>query len=231
MNQEAEGLCNKRQEPIFAPMEPIHPLVQEYAEKFTSPEDAILQVIADQTYKHHPQSNMLSGHWQGKFLEMISYMMRPSRVLEIGTFMGYSALCLAKGLLNDGRLHTIELRKEEANLALQNFHKAKATEKIILHVGNALEIIPTISETWDLVFIDADKVNYTAYYELVLPLVKSGGFILADNTLFHGEVLAEPVSGKNALAIHAFNEHVKNDERVDQVLITIRDGLMLIRKK
>lgn len=212
-------------------MELINPLVQAYAEKFTSPEDEFLKEIADQTYKHHPQSNMLSGHWQGKFLELISYMVRPSKVLEIGTFMGYSALCLAKGLLNDGQLHTIELRKEEGEIALQNFHKAKATEKIILHMGNALEIIPTIRESWDLVFIDADKVNYTTYYELVLPFVKKGGFILADNMLFHGEVLKEPLTGKNAIAIHAFNEYVKNDYRVEQVLITIRDGIMLIRKK
>jgi caffeoyl-CoA O-methyltransferase len=211
-------------------MELINPIVQAYAEKFTSSEDETLRTIA-QTYNEHPQSNMLSGHWQGKFLELISYMLRPSRILEIGTFLGYSALCLAKGLLNDGRLHTIELRKEEADIALENFHSAKATDKIILHLGNALEIIPTIREDWDLVFIDADKVNYTNYYELVLPHVKKGGFILADNTLFHGEVLAEPVKGKNALAIHAFNEHIKNDGRVEQVLITIRDGLMLIRKK
>jgi predicted O-methyltransferase YrrM len=212
-------------------MDLINPLVQAYAEQLTSPEDEVLQEIAEKTYAHHPQSNMLSGHWQGKFLELVSYMLRPSRVLEIGTFMGYSALCLAKGLLNGGRLHTIELRKEEGEAALQNFHKAKATEKIILHVGNALEIIPTLREHWDLVFIDADKVNYINYYELVLPLLKNGGFILADNMLFHGEVLKQPLAGKNAKAIHAFNEHVKNDGRVEQVLITIRDGLMLIRKK
>ena len=212
-------------------MELINPLVEAYAEKFTSPEDEVLKQIADQTYQNHPQSNMLSGHWQGKFLELVSHLLRPSRILEIGTFMGYSAICLAKGLLNDGRLHTIEFRKEEADLALQNFHNAKATDKIILHQGNALEIIPTIRESWDLVFIDADKVNYINYYELVLPLLKKGGFILADNMLFHGEVLADPVKGKNAIAIHAFNEHVNNDDRVEQVLITIRDGLMLIRKK
>ena len=212
-------------------MELINPLVEAYAEKLTSPEDALLREIAESTYKNHPQSNMLSGHWQGKLLELLSCMLKPSRILEIGTFMGYSALCLAKGLLNGGRLHTIEVRKEEADIALQNFHKAKATDRIILHLGNALEIIPTIREEWDLVFIDADKVNYINYYQLVLPLVKQGGFILADNMLFHGEVLAEPVSGKNAKAIYAFNDHVRNDDSVEQVLITIRDGLMLIRKK
>jgi len=212
-------------------MDLINPQVQAYAEQFTSAEDPLLHELAENTYRDHPQSNMLSGHWQGKFLEMVSYMLRPSRILEIGTFLGYSALCLSKGLLNGGRVHTIELRKEEADVALQNFHNAKATDKIILHLGNALEIIPTIRETWDLVFIDADKVNYTNYYELVLPLIKKGGYILADNTLFHGEVLSEPVKGKNAIAIHAFNQHVQNDSRVEHVFITIRDGLMLIRKK
>jgi caffeoyl-CoA O-methyltransferase len=212
-------------------MDLINPQVLAYAEKFTSAEDPLLHELAEKTYRDHPQSNMLSGHWQGKFLEMVSHMLRPTRILEIGTFLGYSALCLSKGLLNGGRVHTIELRKEEADIALQNFHNAKATDKIILHLGNALEIIPTVRETWDLVFIDADKVNYTNYYELVLPLVKEGGYILADNTLFHGEVLSEPVKGKNAIAIHAFNQHVQNDNRVEHVFITIRDGLMLIRKK
>ena len=151
----------------FVSMELINPLVQAYAERFTSPEEALLHELAEKTYKNHPQSNMLSGHWQGKFLELISQMLQPSRILEIGTFLGYSALCLAKGLLNGGRLHTIELRKDEADVALQNFHNAKATDKIILHLDNALEIITTISETWNLVFINTDKVNYTNYYKLV----------------------------------------------------------------
>jgi caffeoyl-CoA O-methyltransferase len=212
-------------------MDLINPLAQAYAEKFTSPEGDLLRAIAETTYANHPQSNMLSGHWQGKFLELLSKMLQPARILEVGTFMGYSALCLANGLLNGGKLHTIELRKEEGDIALQNFHNAEAREKIILHLGNALEIIPSIRETWDLVFIDADKVNYINYYELVLPNMRRGGFILADNTLFHGEVLTEPVSGKNAKAIHAFNQHVSKDDRVEQVFITIRDGLMLIRKK
>jgi len=212
-------------------MELINPLAQAYAEKFTSPDDDLLQEIAAKTYKDHPQSNMLSGHLQGKFLEFISNIKRPARILEIGTFVGYNALCLAKGLLKDGKLHTIELNKEEADTALQNFHKAKVTDKILLHLGNALDIIPTLRETWDLVFIDADKVNYIAYYELVLPLVNKGGLILADNVLFHGEVLEEPITGKNGKAIQAFNEHIQKDDRVEHVLITIRDGVMMIRKK
>lgn len=212
-------------------MELIHPLVQQYAESFTSPSDALLQEIERETNQYHPQAHMISGHLQGKFLEFISGVLRPRTILEIGTFTGFSALCLLKGLAPGGTLHTIELREEDAAVARKNFHKAKANDKIILHVGNALDIIPALGETWDLVFIDADKVNYKRYYDLVLPAVNKNGLILADNVLFHGQVLEEPITGKNAIAIHEFNEHVRQDQRVEQVVVTIRDGLMIIRKK
>ena len=212
-------------------MDLINPLAQSYAEKFTSPLDQLLHQIEQHTLQHHPQAHMLSGHLQGKFLEIISCMTRPSRILEIGTFTGFSALCLLKGLAPDGKLHTIELRDEDADTASRNFHKAKANDRIILHRGNALDIIPALQEKWDLVFIDADKVGYKQYYELVLPAVNKNGVILADNVLFHGEVLDEPIKGKNAIAIHDFNEYVSRDERVEQVMVTIRDGLMIIRKK
>lgn len=209
----------------------IHPQAQQYAEKFTSPSDELLDRIEKETYRDHPQAHMLSGHLQGKFLEFISTVIQPKRILEIGTFTGFSALCLAKGLAPGGKLHTIELREEDAATARENFHKAKANDKIILHVGNALEIIPALGETWDLVFIDADKTGYKRYYELVLPAVNTNGLILADNVLFHGEVLEDPIKGKNGIAIHDFNEYVRNDERVEQVVVTIRDGVMMIRKK
>lgn len=212
-------------------MDVISPLVQSYADRFTSPEDELLKQVAAQTHASHPHAHMLSGQVQGRFLEMISTLLQPRRILEIGTFTGYSALCLVKGLPKDGLLHTIELRPEDAAVAQANFDRSNAPEKIILHIGNALEIIPTLTETWDLVFIDADKVGYTDYYELVLPGVKQGGIILADNVLFHGQVFEQPITGKNAKAIQAFNERVQQDERVDQVLLTIRDGLLLIRKK
>lgn len=212
-------------------MELINPLAQQYAEKFTSPLDDALQEIADHTLQIHEHSRMLSGHLQGKFLELISRMLQPFRILEIGTFTGFSAICLAKGLKPGGKLHTIELREQDAAVARQNFHKAKANDQIILHTGNALNIIPAIDEAWDLVFIDADKVNYRAYYELVLPIVNNNGVILADNVLFHGEVLEEPIKGKNGIAIHDFNQYVQQDERVEQVMVTIRDGIMIIRKK
>jgi caffeoyl-CoA O-methyltransferase len=206
-------------------------MLQAYAEKFTSPEDELLQRIHQHTKELHPQAHMISGHIQGKFLELMSCLLQPLRILEIGTFTGYSALCLAKGLREGGLLHTIELRKEDAHTAQQNFNLSAAKDKIILHAGNAIEIIPSIVEEWDIVFIDADKVNYTAYYKMVLPAVKKGGMILADNVLFHGEVLQDEIKGKNAKAIQAFNEYVQQDESTDKVLLTIRDGLLLMIKK
>lgn len=203
---------------------------EEYAAKFTTPTDELLQEIENFTMQR-PHANMLSGPVQGKLLEMLSAMIKPERVLEVGTFMGYSALCLAKGLTKKGELHTLELRKEDAEISANYFSKSLYRNQIILHVGNALDIIPTLNETWDLVFIDADKVNYINYYELTLPRLKKDGFILADNVLYHGEVLEENIKGKNAKAIHAFNEHIKKDDRVQQVMMTVRDGLMLIQKK
>jgi predicted O-methyltransferase YrrM len=192
---------------------------------------------------------------------MISQLLRPRRILEIGTFMGYSALCLASGLAEGGKLHTIELRDEDADRAAGYFKRANRPDRIILHRGNALAIIPALEEDWDIVFIDADKPGYIDYYQLVLPRVKSGGLIIADNVLFHGEVLGTLASqgkvssgpkhandgpsadgpvghpggakvlGKSAKAIQAFNDMVAADERVEKVMLTVRDGLFLIRKK
>ncbi|MBO9198963.1 MULTISPECIES: O-methyltransferase [Niastella] len=215
-------------------MDIIDPLAEAYASQYSSPDEALLQEIAATTQAQHPHAHMLSGHVQGKFLEMISCLMAPRRILEIGTFTGYSALCLAKGLLKDGKIHTIELREQDASVAQANFNRSIDSGKIILHIGNALTIIPDLQETWDLVFIDADKVSYTQYYQLVLPLVRPGGVIIADNVLFHGQVLQPHpggISGKNAKAIQAFNEYVLQDVQVDKVLLTIRDGLLMIRKK
>ncbi|MDQ2721502.1 MAG: O-methyltransferase [Bacteroidota bacterium] len=203
----------------------------EYAAKYSEATDSLLQEIENYTVQNHPHANMLSGPLQGKFLEMISRVIMPENILEIGTFMGYSALCLARGLSPKGFLHTIELRKEDAQIAKNFFAKSSQCDQIILHEGNALEIIPKFTQAWDLIFIDADKTNYTNYYELTLPHLKRGGVILADNVLFHGEVLEEDIKGKNAKAIHEFNEHITNDERVQQVILTVRDGLTMIRKK
>lgn len=212
-------------------MELINSIAEQYAKLYTTTLDNVLIEIEEYTVANHPHAQMLSGHVQGKVLEMVSKMIEPKTILEIGTFTGFSALCLAKGLQADGKLHTLELRAEDAVTAANYFTKAAMNSRIQLHVGDALQIIPTLNETWDLVFIDADKVNYINYYELTLPSVKSGGWLLADNVLFHGEVLEENIKGKNAKALQAFNEHVKNDDRVEQVMLTVRDGLLLIQKK
>ena len=174
---------------------------------------------------------MLSSHVQGRLLSFISQLAQPKYILEIGTFTGYSALCLAEGLQADGQLHTIELREEDAATSLKNFMLAEKQKQIFLHNGDAREIIPSLPYPWDLVFIDADKISYIEYYELVVPRLTNNGIIIADNVLFHGQVLDEPVKGKNALAIDAFNQHVAKDNRVVQVMLTVRDGLLLIKKK
>jgi caffeoyl-CoA O-methyltransferase len=211
-------------------MELINPLVQTYAEKYTSAEDSLLKEIAAFTYSNHPKSHMLSGHVQGKFLEMVSHMIRPRRILEIGTFTGYSALCLAKGLEKGGLLHTLEVREEDANAAKAYFDRSFFKDQIILHIGDALELIGEIDEWWDLVFIDADKENYISYFNLVLPKLKPNGFILADNVLFHGQVFEDPIKGKNAKAIQAFNDFVAGRNDVEKLMLPLRDGLYLIRK-
>ena len=211
-------------------MELIHSLVQQYAEKFSSVEDDLLKEVNDFTVKNHPESIMLSGHLQGKVLEMVSCMIRPGRILEIGTFTGYSAICLAKGLADDGQLHTIELRESDALKARSFFNQSSFSQKIILHIGNALDIIPKLDETWDLVFIDADKPAYIEYFNLVLPRLRKNGFILADNIFFHGQVLEKEITGKSAKGIQAFNEFIKGRTDIEKVVLTIRDGLYLIRK-
>ena len=212
-------------------MELVNSKAEQYAKHYTSVLDEVLNEIEAYTLSHHPHAQMLSGHVQGKVLELFSNMIQPKRILEIGTFTGFSALCLAKGLQEDGKLYTLELREDDAKTASEYFVKSGMNDIIDLHVGDALQIIPVLNEIWDLVFIDADKVNYINYYELTLPSVKKGGWLLADNVLFHGEVMEDNVKGKNAKAIQAFNEHVKNDDRVQQAMLTIRDGLLLKQKK
>jgi len=211
-------------------MELINPKAEEYIQKFTSKHDALLNEILAFTYANHAHATMISGDVQGKLLQMISHMIRPVKILEIGTFTGFSALCLAAGLQEGGMLHTIEIREEDAQTSQDYFDRSAYKNQIKLHLGKAGEVIPTLNEEWDLVFLDADKVSYIEYYELTLPRLRKGGFILADNVLFHGQVLEESVSGKNAKAIDAFNEHVAQDDRTEQVIISVRDGITIIRK-
>ncbi len=211
-------------------MDLINPLAQAYAEKYTVQEDDILNEIELAT-RLHSESHMLSGALQGKFLEIISKLLNPAYILEIGTFLGYSALCLAKGLKAGGELHTLEKDEKSASVARENFKKSKTGNKIILHTGNALELLNKIDKPWDLVFIDADKTGYIDYYNALLPKLKSGCLILADNVLFHGQVFEEEVKGKSAKAIQAFNDMILSDNRVEKMMLTLRDGLYLLRKK
>lgn len=209
----------------------ISPQAEAYAQLFTSADAPLLAEIEAYTIAHHPHAHMLSGQVQGKFLSFLSTILRPKYVLEVGTFTGYSALCLAEGLQTDGELHTIECREEDAQTARDYFSKSYRKDQIHLHVGNAADIIPMLNHPWDLIFIDADKTGYIGYYEQIVPRLAENGIILADNVLFHGQVFEDPISGKNAKAIHAFNEHVKQDSRTEQVLLTIRDGLLMVKKK
>lgn len=212
-------------------MQLLHPLAEAYAEKYTSAEDALLKEIHEYTVANHPHAHMLSGHLQGQLLSMISKMIAPRRVLEVGTFTGYSALCLAAGLPADGQLHTLELREDDAETAKGYFKRSKFADRIILHTGQALEIIGQLEETWDLVFIDADKENYINYFNLVFSRVRPGGYILADNVLFHGQVLEPVIKGKNAKAIQAFNDFLAGRNDVEKLMLPVRDGLMIVRKR
>jgi caffeoyl-CoA O-methyltransferase len=212
-------------------LELVNQNAEAYASIFSTQEDEVLKSIAAATEQSHAQPHMLSGQLQGQFLEIISKLVQPKRILEIGTMVGYSSICLAKGLAADGILHTIEMREQDAVIAKNNFIRSGLNDKIQLHVGNAMDIIPTLNETWDMVFIDADKTGYAQYYGMVKTRLRSGGLILADNVLFHGDVLEDPIKGKNAKAIHAFNEMVSADDEVEKIILTLRDGLFLIRKK
>lgn len=209
----------------------ISAAINRYAEAFTTPESKPLAALNRETHVKVEHANMLSGHVQGAILSMLSHMIRPKRVLEIGTYTGYSAICLAQGLTEDGHLHTIDVNEELQDMSFRYFCEAGLDNKITQHIGKAAEIIPALNEQFDLVFIDADKKGYSNYYDLVFDKVPVGGFILADNVLFEGEVTlpVEEQSG-NAKAVDAFNKKVSTDKRVEHVLMPVRDGIMLIRK-
>jgi predicted O-methyltransferase YrrM len=201
----------------------------EYAESFTSGESAALKELREHCYAHYEDSAMLSGFVQGRVLAMFSQMIRPQVVLEIGTYLGYSALCFAEGLEDGGKVITLDVNEETNKVARSFVEKSEFADKVEFHLGSALEIIPELPEMFDLVFIDADKPNYSNYYNLVLESVPSGGFIIADNVLWSGRVLEEE-KDENAAALHAFNQMVLADDRVSNVLFPIRDGLMVVRK-
>ncbi|MBN2813246.1 MAG: O-methyltransferase [Bacteroidales bacterium] len=205
--------------------------VSEYAIQHTSPEDDVLHRLYRETNLTTVYPRMLSGHLQGKLLEFISRMIKPSRILEIGTFTGYSAICLAKGLTPEGVLHTIDINDELSDTALRYFTLAGMESKIFMHCGDARQVIQGLSEMFDLIFIDGDKEQYTDYYELALAKLNIGGFLLADNVLWGGKVTAEIVrTDKEAEGIRAFNELVAKDTRVEKLFLPFRDGLYILQK-
>lgn len=205
--------------------------IEAYAEQYTTAETTVLAALNRETNIKRGDAVMLSGHLQGSFLQMISHMVRPKRILEIGTFTGYSAICLAQGLQAGGHLHTIEIDEELQTMSSGYFKEAGLQDKITQHIGIAAEIIPALNETFDLVFIDADKLNYELYYDLVFDKLATGGYLLADNVLYDGEVvLPEEQQSKNAKAIIGFNKKVQADKRVEHLLLPLRDGVMIVRK-
>ncbi len=206
--------------------------IQDYAERFTSEESEILRELREKTFAERDDKQMLSGFYQGRLLAMFSRMLESRRILEIGTFMGYSALCLAEGLTDDGKLITLDMN-EDTNRTAKNFwEKSDYKEKIEAHLGDALEIIPTLEEIFDLVFIDADKPNYANYYDAVFPKIRTGGVIVADNVLRGGRVLDVAANAdEDTIALHRFNKKIEADKRVSNILLAVRDGLMIVRKE
>jgi len=206
--------------------------IEQYTTDHTDKEPEYLAKVNRATHVRMLNPRMLSGHFQGRLLAMLCHMIQPKRILEIGTFTGYSALCMAEALPNDGILHTIECDDEAEEFILSNFEGSEHKDKIVLHIGDGLEQIAKIDELFDLVFIDADKREYLAYYEAVLPKVRNGGFIFADNTWWDGKVVETVApNDKQTFEIIRFNDFVAEDTRVDKVMLPLRDGLTLIRKK
>jgi predicted O-methyltransferase YrrM len=210
-------------------MNGLDPRWERYAGQFTSPEPPLLHRINRETHLQVLQPRMLSGHFQGRLLAMISRMIRPHRILEIGTYTGYSALCLAEGLPPDGRLITLDVNAELEQRVRNYFEQSPYGSQIDYRVGDARQIIPTLNENWELVFIDADKAGYRWYYDAVFDQLKPGGVILADNVMWSGKV-TEPAEDNDTRVMQQFNEYVNNDTRVEKVLLPIRDGLYLIQK-
>lgn len=204
--------------------------IEKYVESHTSDESKVLKQLNRITHKDVLMPQMLSGKVQGQFLKFISQMIQPERVLEIGTYTGYAAICLAEGLTDNGKLFTIDINEELEELVKEHVEKSGNKNKIIQIIGDAIQEIPKLNEKFDLVFIDADKQNYSNYYNLVIDKVRSGGFILADNVLWSGKIIDDK-KDKDTQKLADFNTMIQQDERVENVIISIRDGIMMVRKK
>lgn len=206
--------------------------IEKYIFDHSSPEDEILYALYRETHLKIDHPRMLSGSVQGRFLQMMAQLINAQSILEIGTYTGYSAICLARGMKADGRLHTIDIKEELFEIAHKYFIKAGLENQITQHIGNALDIIPKLDMDFDLVFIDADKNHYPQYLDLIMDKLNSGGLIIADNVLWSGKVIEEiQQEDKDTPGVIEFNKKVQNDSRLENVLLPLRDGLMLARKK
>ncbi|HEY1038711.1 MAG TPA: O-methyltransferase [Bacteroidia bacterium] len=213
-------------------MEFIDEKLSDYCLFHTEDEDAVLKELQRETHLKIMSPRMLSGHLQGSWLSFLSKMAKPELIVEIGTYTGYSAICLAKGLAANGKLITMDINEETESIARKYFAKSGFEKQIELHTGDAKQIIPTINQEIDIVFIDADKRSYSLYFDLVIDKVKSGGLIIADNVLWSGKILdLDKNKDQDTQAIHQFNQKIKNDSRIEKILLPLRDGLFLMRKK
>ena len=213
-------------------MEFLDEALEEYVENHSSEESEVLEDLNRTTQAKVLQPRMLSGHLQGRALSMLSKMIQPKQILEIGTYTGYSAICLAEGLQEGGELHTIDINEELEDMVKSYCRKAGFENQIIQHIGNAIDLVPKLNKSWDLIFIDADKSNYLNYYNMLIEKLPSGSYIIADNVLWSGKVLQKNEEMDiDTAAIDTFNKFIQKDERVENVLFPIRDGLMVCRKK
>lgn len=207
--------------------------LEDYINDHIDAEPDLLKQINREAHVKILHGDMLSGHLQGRMLKMFTQMIQPQKILEIGTFVGYSTLCFAEALSDDAKIHTIEINDELEDIIRANFAKSQYNDQIKLYIGDAVDVMPQFEPmSFDLVFIDADKKKYREYYELILPTVRPGGFIIVDNTLWYGKVVAEVKSNdRSTQAILDFNEVIAHDNRIEKVILPVRDGLTIIRKK
>lgn len=206
------------------------PAIQAYCEQFTSPESPALAALNRETHLKVLYPQMLAGQLQGRLLSTFSQMMRPQRIVEVGTYTGYSAICMAEGLAEGGTLTTIEINPEREEMIRRHVAEAGFTDQIDLRIGNALDVLPTLEGPVDMAFLDADKHNYVNYYEAIFPKLRVGGLILADNILWSGRVLDKKITDKETQGLRSFVQHVAADPRVQHVLMPVRDGIMMITK-
>lgn len=210
----------------------MDPNLENYILEITQKEAPLLQELRRETHQKILRARMISGHLQGRLLSLLSKLIKPENILEIGTFTGYSALCLAEGLSKTGVLHTIDKNEELHDFQKKYFHKSPYASQIFQHTGNAVELIPKIDQRFDLVFIDADKKNYSTYFDLVMPKLNPGGILISDNVLWYGKVLKPLSKGdSNTAALKAFNQKLGDDPRLENILLPFRDGLLISRKK